>query len=40
MEDLREGKRFDAAELVVHLDREREGRAPEDCENPNGGILR
>lgn len=33
-EDLREGKPLDASEFAVHLDHIREGRAPEDYQNP------
>jgi hypothetical protein len=33
-EDLREGRPLDASEFAVHLDQIREGRAPEDYQNP------
>jgi len=33
-EDLREGKPLDASEFAVHLDQVRDGRAPEDYQNP------
>ena len=33
-EDLREGQPLDAAEFAVHLDQVRDGRAPEDYQNP------
>jgi len=33
-EDLREGKPLDAAEFAVHLDKVREGEAPEDYQKP------
>jgi Protein of unknown function (DUF499) len=33
-EDLREGKPLDAAEFAVHLDQIRDGRAPNDYQNP------
>lgn len=33
-EDLREGKPLDASEFAVHLDQIRDGRAPEDYQNP------
>jgi hypothetical protein len=33
-EDLREGRPLDASEFAVHLDHVRDGRAPEDYQNP------
>ncbi|WP_197078759.1 ATP-binding protein [Methanosarcina sp. Kolksee] len=33
-EDLREGRPLDASEFAVHLDQIREGRAPDDYQNP------
>ena len=34
-EDLREGKPLDASEFAVHLDQVRDGRAPEDYQQPD-----
>src|SRR3981189_2420624 len=33
-EDLRDGRPLDASEFAVHLDHVRDGRAPEDYQNP------
>ena len=33
-EDLREGRPLDASEFAVHLDQVREGRAPDDYQEP------
>src|SRR5512145_151016 len=34
-EDLREGRPLDASEFAVHLDQVRDGRAPEDYQQPS-----
>src|ERR1043165_5897320 len=39
-EDLRDGKPLDASEFAVHLDHVRDGRAPEDYQNPQRFFAR